>query len=315
MDDSTFQAVFPRAVVSVVIPTRGRPRQLRGCLEALAAQTLPRDDFEVIVVDDGSPEPCADPRDDFAGRLNVRLVRQEHAGPAAARNRGVAQATGTLVAFTDDDCLPAADWLEMLVAGERGRPGAIVGGSTVNGLRDMMFSETSQWIVDMIYEHFNRDRDNAYFFTSNNMLCNRERYLALGGFDVRFPWAAAEDRDFCDRWRSAGWPLVWRPQATIEHRHPQTLRKFLGMYYRYGRGAYLYHSHRRERSPAAADGGRNEFSFHITLPRRVWNGLDRQRGILRKMQFCVALVIWQAANAVGFFRQSLSPRPAACRRP
>jgi glycosyltransferase involved in cell wall biosynthesis len=204
----------------VVIPTYGRPRQLRECLTALAAQTLPRDAFEVVVVDDGSPDGLGSIAEDFAARLDVRVIRQDNAGPSAARNRGVEHAVGELIAFTDDDCLPAPAWLETLAAGERERPGSLVGGSTKNGLGDRLFSEASQWIIDMVYDHFNRDHDDAYFFASNNMLCSRRRYLDLGGFDELFPRAGAEDRDFCDRWRAADWPLIWRPEATIEHRHP-----------------------------------------------------------------------------------------------
>jgi hypothetical protein len=62
--------------------------------------------------------------------------------------------------------------------------------------------------------------------------------LELGGFDESFPRAGAEERDFCDRRRMGGWPIVWRPEAPIEHRHGQWFRQFVDLYVRYGRGAY-----------------------------------------------------------------------------
>lgn len=300
----------PKPVVSVVVPTYGRPRQVRDCLAALAAQTLPCDAFEVIVVDDGSPQGLGLLPDEFAGRLRLTLIRQANAGPSVARNRGVEQAAADLVAFTDDDCLPEPTWLERLVQAEQDRPGSLVGGSTHNGLHDLVFSEATHWILEMVYEHFNRDPENAYFFASNNILCSRQRYLALGGFDELFPRAGAEDRDFCDRWRAAGWPLIWRPEAFIEHRHPQSLGEFIGLHYRYGRGAYLYQQRRRERGTGTME---DDLGFHATLPRRVWAGMKRYPGAWRRAQLCGALAVWQLANAAGFFTQAIFRRPAASR--
>lgn len=294
-----------RPLVSVVIPTYGRPRQLRECLEALAAQTLPHDAFEVVVVDDGSPQEIDSIGADFAGRLHVRIIRQKNAGPAAARNRGAEEAAGELIAFTDDDCLPSPAWLENLMAGDRDRPGGLVGGSTENGLRDEVFSEASQWIIDMVYDHFNGDKNDAYFFTSNNMLCSRRRYLELGGFDELFPRAGAEDRDMCDRWRARGWPLISRPEAKVEHRHSQSLGVFLDVHYRYGRGAWLYHGKRRTRGTGTM---KDDLGFHATLPRRIWGGLSRYRGFWRRAQMCVALTLWQLANTAGFCAEAMRRR-------
>jgi len=77
--------------VTVVIPTFGRPWQLQACAEVLAAQTL-GEPWEVVVVDNGSPEPIVRLAERFAGRLDLRVIRQDNAGPAAARNRGVREA-------------------------------------------------------------------------------------------------------------------------------------------------------------------------------------------------------------------------------
>jgi GT2 family glycosyltransferase len=291
-------------LVTVVIPTYGRPRELRHCLAALAAQTI-RGDWDVVVVDDGSPEPL-DPHDfGITARLGWRVIRQANAGPSAARNRGVQEARGEFVAFTDDDCRPEPTWLENLVRAAGGRPGALVGGMTVNGLPEELFASTSQLIVDLVYEHFNADMDNAYFLTSNNILCPRERFLAVGGFDERFPRAGAEDRDFCDRWRLAGWPIVWRQDARIEHRHSQTFGKFLDLHFRYGRGAHRYQAIRRARASGTM---REDLGFHKTLPRRVARHLVRQGSLCGGVTTAVALGFWQAANAVGFVVEAAASR-------
>ena len=285
-------------IASVVIPTHKRPRALGECLEALSRQTLPTADFEVVVVDDGSPEPLDEVVGPFRGRLAVRLIHQANAGPAAARNRGMAEAVAPLVAFTDDDCRPMPEWLGALVAAEREHPGALVGGSTENGLPDDVFATTSQLIVDLVYEHFNSDHANAYFLASNNILCSRERLLAMGGFDDTFARAGGEDRDFCDRWRGAGYGMVWRPEARVEHRHPQTLASFVDLHLRYGRGARIYHANRQVRGSGTM---REDLGFHRSLPRRIWKRIGRPMGYGRSLRVVGALALWQVVNAAGFF--------------
>ena len=90
-------------LVSIVIPTYARPERLRECLAALARQTMPADAFEIVVVDDGSPQPVVPPEATTPTGPTIRIIRQSNAGPSAARNRGVAEARGELIALTDDD--------------------------------------------------------------------------------------------------------------------------------------------------------------------------------------------------------------------
>ena len=85
---------FPLPFFSVVVPTYRRPGQLAACLGALSRLDYPRDRFEVIVVNDGSPAPPQGEVEGFRDRLDVQLLRQAHAGPAAARNAGVTRARG-----------------------------------------------------------------------------------------------------------------------------------------------------------------------------------------------------------------------------
>ncbi len=100
--------------IAVVVPTRDRPAALARCLESLAAQDLSPDAFEILVVDDGSSPPVTVDAT-VAARVCVRVLRQECAGPAAARNYGIQQARTTFVAFTDDDCVPDRVWLRTLM--------------------------------------------------------------------------------------------------------------------------------------------------------------------------------------------------------
>jgi len=270
---------------------------VESCLDALAAQTLPAGSFEVIVVDDGSEPPLTlDPKR-WAAKFDLKLLHQPNTGPAGARNRGVTEARGEFIAFTDDDCLPTPMWLEKLVSMLSEKPAALVGGSTFNGLKDDLFAETSQLILKMVYEHFNRDSASSYFFASNNIALRRDRYLASGGFDTDFELPAAEDREFCDRWRMQGHPLVWEKNAMIEHRHAQTLAGFCRLHFRYGQGAFFYHSKRKLRGSGTMA---QDLGFHRELPRLVRSQLSSEP-IGSAPRLLSHLFLWQLVNAAGFF--------------
>lgn len=298
----------PMIQVSVVIPTCNRPDAIRECVDALCAQTFPHDRFEIVIIDDGSRHPVqlsailpAHPAN--AEKFpRIRLVRQENKGPAAARNRGAIEAEGALLAFTDDDCRPIPDWLGILVAGHLLYPKALLGGSTFNGLRENLFAETNQLILDMVYDHFNADPHHAVFLASNNWLCPRQSFFELGGFDGSFRCAGGEDRDFCNRWRTSHLPIVWLPDARIEHRHKQSFRGFLNLHYRYGVGARLFHVKRSERGSGHAG---EDLSFHRHIVRYLPDYLKKYHSRFRRIQILAALVIWEIANAIGFISMTI----------
>lgn len=113
---------------TVVITTYGRPKLMLQALESLELQTIPPD--EVIVVDDGSPEPVAQP----SGPLDTRVVRQGNAGLAAARNRGVAEATGDIVFFLDDDDVYLPKRIEHAVAAHQASDFVVCGQTHFSGV-------------------------------------------------------------------------------------------------------------------------------------------------------------------------------------
>jgi len=288
-------------LVSVVIPTYARPERLQSCLGALQNQTF-QGPWEIIVVDDGSPEPI---RCDQINRHNsaayhplIRILRQENSGPGAARNHGVAIASGVVIAFTDDDCQPEPTWLKKLFQRWQLDPNALVGGTTLNGLVNNSFSTTSQLIVDLVYQYFNVNPDDAYFLASNNVLCARRQFLDLGGFDTSFPRPGAEDRDFCDRWRQQNWPLIWQRQAFIVHFHHQNLQRFVDLHVRYGRGAYLYQQKRTLRQSGSI---REDLGFHRILLRLLYQRWRSDKASAMWPLIWINLVMWQLANAYGFF--------------
>jgi glycosyltransferase involved in cell wall biosynthesis len=232
---------------SIVIPTYNRPERLGACLRSLTELDYPRDRFEVVIVDDGSPTPMDAVVAPFHSQMSVTLLRQANAGPAAARNAGAQQAKGELIAFTDDDCMPSPNWLSGFAARLVQSPEAMVGGRSLNALPENLYSTASQALIDYLYSYYS-DPQKEMFFASNNIAMARSQYLAIGGFDTSFPLAAAEDRELCDRWAQRGYAMSYAPEVTIRHAHHLSLKSFWRQHFGYGRGAFCFHQLRAARN-------------------------------------------------------------------
>jgi glycosyltransferase involved in cell wall biosynthesis len=278
---------------SIVIPTYERPGQLRGCLGSMLALEYPRDRFEVLVVDDGSSTPLDPIVAPFAGELDLSLIRQPNAGPAAARNAAVECARGEFLAFTDDDCRVEPGWLRELGRVLAEAPDCMVGGITVNEARSIC-SATSQLIVDVVYRHYNADPQRARFIASNNFALSSRGFREVGGFDPGF--RAAEDRDLCDRWRHLGRRIVLTHAAKVRHNHPMRVRGFCRQHFEYGRGAERFN---RTRAGRGSGSMLVELRFHLDVTN--WLGYPLSRVPLGQAPAVAGLLaLWQAANLVGF---------------
>lgn len=180
-------------LISVVVPTCGRADLLNRCLAALVSQDLEPFQYEIIVVDDGPSEPTKKIVDMWCSRMNDRGLAVNYVpnygphGPAAARNRGWHAANSDIIAFTDDDTVPTAQWLTLgLQAFGPGRDEV----DAIWGSIEMPLSATP---TD--YERDAKHLETAEFVTANCM-CHKATLIALGGFDERFRFAWREDSDF-----------------------------------------------------------------------------------------------------------------------
>lgn len=230
----------------MIVPTYGRPLQLVDCLQALARLDFPRESFEVIVVDDGSPSPVAADIEHFDQLLNLVLVWQANAGAGSARNAGADRARGRFLAFTDDDCVPEPGWLRALSVPLSQSSGRVaVGGRTVNGLPHRLLSCASHMLSDYPYEQYPAEPQTVRFFTSNNLAMAAVDFRELGGFSARF--RTYEDRELCDRCLRSGFHMAFATDAVVRHNRAMTLRSFCRQHFNYGRGAYQFYQGDRGR--------------------------------------------------------------------
>jgi glycosyltransferase involved in cell wall biosynthesis len=194
--------------VSVVVPTFRRPALLDRCLGALARQDVGASSFEVVVADDEGSDATRSRVESLARRFPAPLryvaVTGPH-GPAAARNAGWRAATGEVIAFTDDDCVPEPSWLRQGLAALAGGAEAASGRVAVP-LPDPPTD----------YQRNESGLERAEFVTANCFV-RRDVLETLGGFDERFSAAWREDSDLHFALLRAGCSIAAAPRAVVVH--------------------------------------------------------------------------------------------------
>jgi GT2 family glycosyltransferase len=246
--------------VSIVICTMDRPDALIRCLRALRECTPPP--AQIVVVDQGA-RPAAPE--------GVEYVRMSERGVSRGRNEGARAAAHELLAFTDDDCVPAPDWIGALergyadgVDGVTGRvlplpgDGVAVSSRTSTARRTFGGRGKTPWDIG----------------TGGNLSLRRSAFEAVGGFDETLgpgtPARAAEDVDLLYRLAKAGLALLYEPDAVVYHELKSRRSRVRGRYgYGFGLGAFL--------GRHAADGDEHARTlrrrYAASLARRAASGL------------------------------------------
>jgi len=283
------------------VPTYARPQRLAECLAGLAELDYPRDRYEVVVVDDGTPGGIAGAVARSRERANVRVITQDNAGPGAARNHGAREAAGQYLVFTDDDCVADRGWLTAFAAAFARNPDHLLGGRVVNVL-DNLYSQASQDVVAYICDYYDGRDGRTRLFTTNNMAIGADAFRASGGFDLSFQRAAGEDREFCDRWAAAGRGSTDVPDALVRHAHSLTLSTFCRQHFQYGRAAVKYRQIRSARlhQPLRVE----PFAFYAGLLQFP----TRDGHSWREYSRAAIVGLSQAVNAAGFFWERFQGR-------
>ncbi|MEO7542748.1 MAG: glycosyltransferase [Novosphingobium sp.] len=196
--------------MTVIVPHYNDLVRLRTCLEAIELQTLSRERFEIVVADNSSPVGLAAVEAAVAGRARVTVAGERGAG--MARNAGVAEARGSVLAFTDSDCIPEPNWLAAGLA--RLANADLVGGRMTVSVGDEA-RMTGAEAFERVFAFHNRHYiEKKRFSVTANLFCRRSLFDAVGPFRNA---EISEDFEWCRRAVAQGFSLVYEPSAVVSH--------------------------------------------------------------------------------------------------
>ena len=222
-------AAAPKA--TVVVAAYNAASTLNECLSSIRELNYP--DYETIVIDDGSTDSTSE----IANRDGVRAIRVEHNGLAAARNAGVAAATGEIVAFIDADARADRDWLYHLVETVARRDAVAAAGPNFAPTPSSARAAAMAAAPGLPREVRAGD-DRLAQLCGCNMAITKAALLKVGGFDPMFT-TAGDDVDLSWRLAASGQTLAYAPGAVVIHERRATLAAYLRQQRGYGIGEGL----------------------------------------------------------------------------
>ncbi|MEX1211379.1 MAG: glycosyltransferase [Balneolaceae bacterium] len=205
-------ATFDGPTVSVILPVYRDWEPLRACLDSLRAQSYPADKLEILIVNNDPEHSC--PPDWVYGE-STRVLEESLPGSYAARNRGVREANGEILAFTDADCIPDPDWIERGVEALLATPGL----KRIAGIVKLFFrGEHPGWVE--IYEKAFAFPQHSYveeeaFGVTANLITQREVFDKTGLFDAML--YSGGDREWGQHAEAMGIPVVFTETVVIRH--------------------------------------------------------------------------------------------------
>ena len=218
---------------SIIVPVFNRPDEVDELLQSLVGQTL--EDFEVVIVEDGSEKPCKDVCDKYAGKIDLKYFMKKNSGPGQSRNYGAKRANGEYLIVLDSDVVLPEGYLKAVDDELRREPADAFGGPDC---AHDSFTETQKAISYSMTSFFTtggirggKKKLDKFYPRSFNMGIRRDVYMRLGGFSkMRF----GEDIDFSIRIFKAGCKCRLFPEAWVWHKRRTDMRKFFRQVYNSG---------------------------------------------------------------------------------
>jgi len=236
-------------VISIIIPTYNRKDELGDLLTSLRQQEC-SSSIEIIVVDDGSAdgtrELLKNLAEDWKGRL--RFLKQNRAGPGAARNLGINHAHGDILVFVDSDCIAPRGWLNNLTSVFDNPKVGAAGGPEMAPVDDCLLRKCQSYVMTAFLttgglRGGKGKKLGVYYPRSFNMAVRKRAVEAVGGFPNRF---YGEDVLVGFKVEHMGYTLKYVPDAEVYHRRRGTLSQYFRQLYRMGKAriemAYLHKS-------------------------------------------------------------------------
>ena len=231
--------------VSIVIPAYNAARTITKTLEACVNQSYPKENFEVIIADDGSTDTTAD----IVKSFPVKYLFQKNSGPATARNIGWRAAKGDIILFTDSDCVPEKEWITKMLAMFNAGDVAAVGGTYGNVNPEYIVSLCIHH--EILYRHSTLT-EYVKYLGSFNLGIRKKVLEELNGFDESYKIACGEDADLTYRISYKDYKLRFSRGVEVGHHFPTSFFKFLKQ--QFWRGYWLMKIFRNHSKRLGNDG-------------------------------------------------------------
>ncbi len=217
-------------LVSVVVPAYNAQGTIWQCLASLVKQSFPRDNFEILMVDDGS----TDRTQQIIKQFPVRYIHQTNQGPATARNKGAREAKGEIILFTDADCIADTDWIKQMVK-PFANPEIVGVKGAYKNKEKRLIARLAQLEFEERYRLLEKNRERIDMVDTYSGGFRRDIFLKVGGFDTSFSVANNEDTEFSYRLFFQNYKMAFNRRAIVYHLgHPKTLIQYLRL--KFGRG-------------------------------------------------------------------------------
>ncbi|MDW8040542.1 MAG: glycosyltransferase [Nitrososphaerota archaeon] len=225
--------------VSIIVPVKNGAQKIKDLLDSLMHVDYDRDKLEIIVVDGCSTDNTRD----IVSRYPVKLLTEEKPGVNVARNKGIKNSTGEIIAFTDHDCVVPRDWVKKIVENLRDPEVGCVGGQILRYNDDFLARYADESIIPVmrIFKKktvLNRISSPMYYPVGCNFAVKREAVEKTGFFDERFEYGF-DELEFAERVCEKGYKILLTPEITVKHKHRSTLPALLKQAFRYGQGGGL----------------------------------------------------------------------------
>jgi glycosyltransferase involved in cell wall biosynthesis len=203
-------------MISVIIPVKNDEKNIRAAVESVLQQKT-REKFEVIVINNNSTDNTVKAISD----LKIKILKEMKPSASAVRNRGIRNAKGSLLLFTDSDCVVSKDWMNTHIAAQKSND-VVLGRMLLHpDYRKSITAKTLEYGLLPYFDFYLMKRGYVDFWNlyTPNLSVKKKVFEKVGLFDESFKYAGSEDTEFGFRLRSKGVSIFYEPKAVVFHKH------------------------------------------------------------------------------------------------